>query len=169
MSSVLEGLRGYIQLASGLTDVTRARAREAAKALLAQGEAGVESVVPQPVRAQVGSLADDLLATSKANRDLLVNLVRTEVDRSVARMGLVSSRDLEAASKRARHLELRVAQLEQELSLARSAATKRTTAEKSTTRKSAAKKSAAKKSAAAKTSSATTAPSGAAVGGGTPS
>ncbi len=34
---VLDGLRGYLQLANGLTDVTRERARAAAKALVAQG------------------------------------------------------------------------------------------------------------------------------------
>ncbi|MGH8969252.1 MAG: phasin family protein, partial [Actinomycetes bacterium] len=68
---VLDGLRGYLQLANGLTDVTRERARAAARTLLSQGEAGVDAVVPQPMREQVGSLADDLIATSRANRDLL--------------------------------------------------------------------------------------------------
>lgn len=85
---VLDGLRGYLQLASGLTDVTRERALAAARALAAQGEAGVEAVVPESVRTQVSALADDLVATSKANRDLLVSLVRVEVERSVARLGL---------------------------------------------------------------------------------
>ena len=85
---VLDGLRGYLQLATGLTDVTRERALAAAKALAAQGEASVGVVVPESVRTQVSALADDLVATSKANRDLLVSLVRVEVERSVARLGL---------------------------------------------------------------------------------
>ena len=62
---VLDGLRGYIQLANGLTDVTRERARQAAKAMVAQGEGGVGAVVPAPVRSQVGSLTDDLLAAGR--------------------------------------------------------------------------------------------------------
>ena len=152
MSTVLDGLRGYLALANGLTDVTRARARAAAKALVAQGEAGVGAVVPPPVRAQVGALTDDLVATSRANRHLLVTLVRAEVDRSVARLGLVSGAETGGGARRAEALERRVAELEEELRRARSramakkAASKKSTAKKSTAKKSTAKKSTAKKS-----------------------
>lgn len=148
---VLEGLRGYLQLATGLTDVTRERARAAARALVAQGEAGVGAVVP-PVRSQVTALTEDLLATSKANRDLLMHLVRGEVERSVSRLGLVSAQDLAAATRRADRLERRVAELEDELrrSRAATATATRSTAKKSATKKSAATKSAATKSAARK-------------------
>jgi polyhydroxyalkanoate synthesis regulator phasin len=135
---VLDGLRGYIQLANGLTDVTKERALAAARALVAQGEAGVGAVVPQPVRAQVSTVADDLLATSKANRDLLVGLVRAEVERSVTRLGLASSEELAEAQRRARALERRVEELER----AQAAGT----AKKSAARASTAKKSTAKKS-----------------------
>ena len=144
---VIDGLRGYLQLASGLTDVTRERARAAARAVVAQGGA----VVPTSVQAQVSTLTEDLMATSKANRHLLVNLVRGEVERSVARMGLVSTKDMEAAERRAKGLERRVAELEEELSrstTARKAANTRArkaTAKKSTAKKTAAKKTAAKK------------------------
>jgi hypothetical protein len=143
---VLDGLRGYIQLANGLTDVTRERALAAAKALVAQGEAGVGAVLPQPVRTQVSTLTDDLLATSKANRDLLVNLVRSEVERSVARLGLVSAKELEAAVRRTRSLEKRVEELEQKAPGSRRTAAKRSTAKKSTAKKSTATKPAATKS-----------------------
>ncbi len=148
---VLDGLRGYLQLANGLTDVTRERARTAAKALVAQGMAGVGAVVAAPVGTQVTALTEDLLATSKANRDLLVNLVRGEVERSVARLGLVSAHELDAAARRAKGLERRVAELEDDLrksSTARKAAVTR--AKKAPARK-AAKKSTATKSAAKKT------------------
>lgn len=116
---VLEGLRAYLELASGLTEVTRQRATAAARALVAQGEAGVDSVLPAPMRAQVAVLADELVATSKGNRDLLVGLVRGEVERSVTRLGLVSAAELEAANSRAQQLETRVHQLERELRTAR--------------------------------------------------
>lgn len=153
---VLEGLRGYIQLANGLTDVTRERARAAAKALLAQGEASVDAVVPQPLRAQVGALTDDLLATSKANRNLLVNLVRAEVERTVARMGLVSAQELQSATRRSRALERRVEELEQDLRRARGSAAKRSTAKRSTAKKTTAKNTTAKRSAAKKSTAKTT-------------
>ena len=153
---VLDGLRGYIQLASGLTDVTRERARAAARALVAQGGA----VVPASVQAQVSTVTEDLLATSKANRNLLVNLVRGEVDRSVARMGLVSTKEMAAAERRAAGLERRVAELEEELSrsaTARKAANTR--ARKATAKKTAATTAAATTTAAAETAAPeTTAP-----------
>ncbi len=159
MNPVLDGLRGYLALANGLTDVTRERARAAAKALVAQGEAGVGAVVPPPVRAQVGALTDDLVATSRANRHLLVTLVRAEVDRSVARLGLVSAAEAGSAAQRAEALERRVAELEDELgrerarsvtttSPGRRSSAKKATAKKSTAKRSAASKSAGKKSAA---------------------
>jgi polyhydroxyalkanoate synthesis regulator phasin len=145
---VLEGLRGYLQLASGLTDVTRDRARSTARALLAQGEA----VVPDSMRVQVSAIADEIVATSKANRALMIGLVRAEVERAVSRMGLALSAELEAATARGQALEDRVYELERELRLSRagSAAPRRSTAKKSTAKKSTAKKSTAKKSTAKK-------------------
>jgi hypothetical protein len=150
---VLEGLRGYLQLASGLTDVTRDRARTTARTILAQAEAmGV--VVPESMRAQVSAMADDIVATSKANRALMVGLVRAEVERTVARLGVAHSADLEAATVRTQALEDRVQGLERAVRSGGGAATKTATrksaAKKSTARKSAAKKSTARRSAAKK-------------------
>jgi len=150
----LDALRGYLQLASGLTDVTRERARAAARALVAQGEASVGAVVPPAVGGQVKSLTDDLLAASRANRSLLTSLIRAEVDRSVARLGLVSAAELNAATRRNRSLERRVEELEQELARARTATkasspsstARRPAARKSTARKSTARKATARKS-----------------------
>ena len=149
---VLDGLRGYLQLANGLTDVTRERAMAAARTLAAQG-ASVNVFVPGPVRSQVSSLTDDLLATSRMNRDLLLNLVRGEVERSVARLGLVSSQELDAANRRSRGLEVRVTELEASLldssaapkPAAKKAAAKKATAKKATAKKATAKKATAKK------------------------
>lgn len=112
---VLEGLRAYLQLANGLTEVTRKRATAAARSLVAQGEAGVEAMVPPVMRAQVAIVTEDLMATSKANRDLLLGLVRVEVERTVNRLGLVSAAELEAATSRARSLDDRVRELERAL------------------------------------------------------
>jgi polyhydroxyalkanoate synthesis regulator phasin len=151
---VLDGLRGYIQLANGLTDVTRERARLAAKSLVAQGEASVGAVLPDSLKAQVGSLTEDLIATSKANRALLVNLVGAEVERATSRLGLTFAGELEAAQRRSKRLEQKVADLERELreALAASAPTKKATAKKAAPKKAAAKKTAAKKTATKKSS-----------------
>ncbi len=151
---VLDGLRGYLQLATGLTDVTRERARAAARSVVTQGGAGVEAVVPGQVKSQVSALTDDLLAASKANRDLLLHLVRGEVERSVARLGLVSKADLDAERRRADRLEAKVRELETTVPPAKRSAAK-STAKKSTAKKSTARKSATTKAAARKTTSAT--------------
>jgi polyhydroxyalkanoate synthesis regulator phasin len=111
---VLDGLRAYVQLAGGLTDVTRQRALSAARALLEQGS-GIGGAVPGQVRDQAAALADDLVATSKANRELIRGLVEAEVERVAGRLGLVSAGELEKVSKRADRLDRRVRELELEL------------------------------------------------------
>jgi polyhydroxyalkanoate synthesis regulator phasin len=160
---VLDGLRGYLQLANGLSDVTRERARAAAKSLVAQGEASVGAVLPGSLKAQVGSLTEDLIATSRANRALLVGLVGTEVERATARLGLAMAGELDSAKRRGQRLEQRVADLERQVreafagaatsasSAVQGTAAKKAGAKKSTARKSTAKKSTARKSTAKKT------------------
>ncbi|HEY4315926.1 MAG TPA: hypothetical protein VGO19_10525 [Actinomycetes bacterium] len=145
---VLDGLRGYLQLASGLTDVTRERAAAVARSLVAQGEASVGAVVPDSVKAQVSSLTDDLLATSRANRNLLLHVVGGEVERTVTRLGLVSAQDLTTAGRRLDRVERRVTDLEAQVvgPSSKKAATKKT-AKKSTAKKSTAKKSTRKSAA----------------------
>ncbi len=153
---VFDGLRAYLQLANGLTDVTKARAMATARSLVQQGEAGVATVLPDQLKGQVSSIAEDLLATSRANRDLLVGLVRVEVERSVSRLGLVSATELEAATHRAQLLADRVQDLERSLRAAQErpaagdasgtptkGAAKTATAQKRTATKATAKKVAA--------------------------
>ena len=91
-----DALKSYLALASGLTDVTRQRATAAAKALVAQGEATAE---------QVTSLADDLLQQSKSNREAVAALVKYEVDRTLARVGLATNDEVTELSNRVRSLE----------------------------------------------------------------
>jgi hypothetical protein len=98
-----DALRGYVQLANGLTDVTRQRALQTAKLLLDQGGDMVDMAMSTATTAgftrQAQSLAEDLLATSRTNRDLLIGLVRTEVERAVARLGLVGADELAAMTR----------------------------------------------------------------------
>jgi len=99
---VRDAFRGYLALANGLTEVTAGRARAAAKALAEQGEA---------TAGQVSALAEDLLTTSKRNRESLVLLVRHEVEQAVKRLGLAPSGDVEELTRRVRELERTVREL----------------------------------------------------------
>jgi len=56
----------------------------------------------------VQDIADDLVTTSKQNREMLVGLIRTEVDRAVGRMGFVREDELAALRTRLEHLEAQV-------------------------------------------------------------
>lgn len=108
--AMLDGLRGYVQLASGLTEVTATKARDAAMALVSQG---LQWTGKTPdVVGSVQDIADDLLTTSKQNREMLIGMIRSEVDRAVGRMGFV--REDELAALRARVERLEKAQAHQE-------------------------------------------------------
>lgn len=100
---MLEDLRGYIQMASGLTEVTAAKARDVAMSLVNQG-LSLTTKAPDVV-GQVQEMADDLMSTSKTNREMLLGLIRTEVDRAVGRMGFVREDELAALRRRVEHLE----------------------------------------------------------------
>ena len=100
---MLNDLRGYLQLANGLTDVTAAKAKDMAATLIAQGVL-LSTKAPDLV-GQVQELADDLMSTSRNNREMLVGLVRAEVDRTVSRMGFVREDDLAAVRRHVQRLE----------------------------------------------------------------
>jgi len=102
-------MRNYVQLASGLTDVTRQRAMAAASGLLTSS--GVDQVVPGAL-GQVSALADEIVASSKANRELLVGLVRAEVDRAVGRLGLATQDDVAGLQRTVDRLTERLRALE---------------------------------------------------------
>jgi polyhydroxyalkanoate synthesis regulator phasin len=99
---VREAVRGYLALATGMTEVTAGRARAAAKALVEQGEA---------TAAQVSSLAEDLLSTSRRNRESLALLVRHEVEQAVKRLGLAPAAQTDDLTRRVRDLERAVREL----------------------------------------------------------
>ena len=139
---VFESVRGYVQLASGLSELTRARATEAAHGLLSLQGAGMESGGKLAV--QVSALAEELLVAATTNRHNLTALVRSEVDAAVNRLGLVSTEKLSES-------QAEVAGLRAELAALRSASSRATTTKKTAAKKTAAKKTAAKKTAAKKT------------------
>ena len=91
-----DALKGYLALASGLTEVTKARATAAAKAVVAQGGNAAGTVT---------GLADDLLAQSRSNREALTALVKFEVDKALGRVGLASADEVSELTARIRSLE----------------------------------------------------------------
>ena len=136
-----DAIKGYLALATGLTEVTRQRATNAAKALVAQGEA---------TAGQVQSLADDLVAQSKSNREAVVALVRYEVDKTLGRVGLVSKDEVDALQARIKSLEAQLRAGSQSAKApAAKAAAKKAPAKKAAAKKAPAKKAPAKKAAGA--------------------
>ena len=60
---------------------------------------------PVDVASSVVQAADDLMAQSKTNRDLLVGLIRTEVDKAIGRVGFVREDELAALRARVEKVE----------------------------------------------------------------
>src|SRR6185312_14445487 len=143
---VFEVVRGYVQLASGLGELTRARATEVARGLLSLPAAGVAT--GGQVAVQVGALAEELLAAAATNHESLTALVRSEVDVAVSRLGLVSAEKLDESQAEAARLRAEVARL-------RSASSKAPAS--STSAKNAPGKAAQRKTAPTKTAAKTTA------------
>jgi polyhydroxyalkanoate synthesis regulator phasin len=110
---VLDDLRSYLQMASGLTEATTGKAKDAVTGLLAHGLSLSTRALPAPERVgQVQELADDLVATSRNNREMLVGMIRAEVDRAVGRMGFVREDELAALRRHVQRLEKQIADLQ---------------------------------------------------------
>jgi polyhydroxyalkanoate synthesis regulator phasin len=135
---VNDALKGYLALATGLTEVTRQRATAAAKALVAQGEAAAGSV---------SAVTEDLLAQSKSNRDAVTALVKFEVDKALGRVGLATAEEVNELTARIRQLEkeLREAKKPAAKAPAAKAPAKTAPAKKAPAKKAPAKKAPAKK------------------------
>lgn len=106
---MIDAIKGYVQLATGLTEVTARKAYEAASGLVAAlpdlRHTGSETAK------QVQDLADDLVEQSRTNREMVVGLVRTEVDRAVGRMGFVREEELAAVRRHVARLEAELAEM----------------------------------------------------------
>ena len=110
---MLDDLRSYLQMASGLTEATTAKAKDVVTGLLSSGLSLTTKAMPAPeMMGQVQELADDLVATSKNNRDTLTAMIRAEVDKAVGRMGFVREDELAALRRHVQRLERQLADLE---------------------------------------------------------
>ena len=165
---VSEQIQNYVNLVGGLTKATKAKATEAAQGLLSATHL---DEVASGAGGKVSNLAEEILAASRANRELFAKTISAEVDKAASRLGFARSEELDAV--RAEVAELRTAVAEQAArtevaeaaarktaakkaataarttTTAKRAAAKKTPAGKTTAKKSTAKKTAAKKSATA--------------------
>ncbi|MGC0422469.1 hypothetical protein [Embleya sp. AB8] len=112
-------VRSYLQIASGLTEMTRQRVTEVAKVLVERSGLDLEQM---PDQAQalphfVQQVAEELYETGKANRDLLVGIVRGEVDKALSR-SKPWTKDLIKAEEEIARLNRRVTDLEHRLARA---------------------------------------------------
>ena len=143
---MIDMLKAYLQVANGVGELTRQRALEVARQALAASPAAVVLPVATAgvdgLTAQVSALADDLLAAGRANRELLRQLVRAEVETVVTRLGLGGQADLQAQLAASRE---RVRELEGTLAQARRTTAKRAAAGKSAAEKAAPKSAAIKR------------------------
>ena len=101
---MIDVLRSYLQMATGIVEASTDKAKEAAASLASQ-DLDVSALSPETLAAQVQDLADDLVEQSRTNREILVGLVKSEVDRTVSRMGFVREEELAAVRKHVQRLE----------------------------------------------------------------
>jgi polyhydroxyalkanoate synthesis regulator phasin len=102
----LEAINNYLHMVSGLSKTTRARARAAAKAMLAQ--AGLDGVAADAGE-RVGKLAEEIMNAGRANRELLEKVVAGEVDKAAARLGFARTSELETLRQEVAELRRAVA------------------------------------------------------------
>ena len=136
-----DAFQAYINMVTGVTKTTQARAAATARAVLKQ--TGLEDAATEASE-RVTKLAEEIMNASRTNRELLQHFVTTEVDKAAARLGFARAEDLEA-------LRDEIASLRREVSEAtaragRAAATQKTAQKASTQKTAATKKSATAKS-----------------------
>jgi polyhydroxyalkanoate synthesis regulator phasin len=90
---VAEAFQAYINMVTGVTKSTQARAAATARALLKQ--AGLEDVATETSE-RVTKLADEIMNASRTNRELLQHFVTSEVDKAAARLGFARADEVQA-------------------------------------------------------------------------
>ena len=143
-----EAFQTYINMVTGVTRSTQAKASATARALFKQ--AGLEDVAVEASE-RVTKLAEEIMNASRINRELLQHFVTAEVDKAAGRLGFARAEELEA-------LRAEVASLRSQLDdavarTARSAPARKAAAKKSPGRKASPTMTLTKKATAAKSAS----------------
>jgi len=137
---VAEAFQTYIDMVTGVTKTTQARATATARTLLKQ--AGLEDVAAEASE-RVNKLAEEIMSASRANRELMQRFVTAEVDKAAARLGFARAEEVQA-------LRDEVASLRLDINEAKAEAVKAATAKTAPAKKAPAKKASAKKASAKK-------------------
>lgn len=122
--------RTYLELALGLTERPRKRAKQVIEAVTAQSGASVD---------QLRSMTEELVETSMANREAVARMVRTELDRALTRVGLATAEEVTELRDRVAELERQVRDAEQATTAVSKTPAKKTAAKKTATKKTAKK------------------------------
>lgn len=114
---MFDAVRGYVQMATGLTEITVRKALEVAESLLGpdddtDGDAAGESRAPSE---QVQDLAADIVSRATADKEALVGLIRSEIDKAAGRLGFVREEELAAVRRHVVRLESQVVEVRAEL------------------------------------------------------
>jgi polyhydroxyalkanoate synthesis regulator phasin len=141
---VTEAFQAYINMVTGVTKTSQAKAAATARAMLKQ--AGLEDVATEASE-RVTKLAEEIMNASRTNRELLQHFVTAEVDKAAARLGF--ARADEVAALRDEIASLRTQLSEATVRAGKAAATKKT-AKKAPARKTAATMTGTKKTTATK-------------------
>jgi polyhydroxyalkanoate synthesis regulator phasin len=88
-----DAFQAYINMVTGVTKTTQARAAATARAVLKQ--AGLEDAATEASE-RVTKLAEEIMNASRTNRELLQHFVTTEVDKAAARLGFARAEEVEA-------------------------------------------------------------------------
>ncbi|MCX6461713.1 MAG: polyhydroxyalkanoate synthesis protein PhaF [Actinobacteria bacterium] len=154
----MDSARGLMQLFTELSEQAVQRGVQLAAGL----SAGMDGLDPTELPTRVAGMADDFMGQGRANTDFIVSLVRSEVDRSVGRMGFVREEELAALRRHVERLEAAVAgagitvrkaeprRAESQTEDSTAEAPAKTAAKKAPVKKAAAKKAPVKKAAAKK-------------------
>ena len=128
-----DAFQTYINMVTGVTKSTQAKASATARALLKQ--AGLEDVATEASE-RVTKLAEEIMNASRTNRELWQHFVAAEVDKAAARLGLARAAEVEA-------LRDEIASLRAELKEAAARTAKSAQAERASTKRAPAKKATA--------------------------
>jgi polyhydroxyalkanoate synthesis regulator phasin len=135
-----DAFQAYINMVTGVTKTTQAKAAATARAMVKQ--AGLEDVATEASE-RVTKLAEEIMNASRTNRELLQHFVTTEVDKAATRLGFARAEEVEAL--REEIASLRTQLNEATMRVGKTAATKKA-AKKAPARKTTATMTATKKS-----------------------
>lgn len=112
-----DGLRDYLDLVTGITEATTAKAKSVAAELLNSGvEWGTKG------HTTVMDLADDLVTTGRDNREALITLIHAEFEKMTAQFGLTTDVEISALVGRVTQLEAELESVKVEVAEVKGAA-----------------------------------------------